>query len=101
MRPKGNTIVFDSKVAEAITNLLNNSRKSQFEITSEIGLGRSNIMTMFKQGRTKLPIRLVVPLAKACNSDPKELMLTVLSEYHPEILVGLGEAFGIATTEDE
>jgi len=102
MRPKGDSSVIKSKVAEEVTRLINSTDKTQFDIAAELGLTRtSNIITMFKQGRTKLPIRLVVPLAKACGEDPEKLMRIVLEEYAPDILEAMSVSFKAAVDESE
>lgn len=101
MRPKQTTYYLESKVAEEITRMLNSTEKSQQEIAQEIGLTKSNIMTMFKQGRTKLPLKFVVPLSKACGQDPAILMNIALEEYAPEILEAMGDSFKTPTTEYE
>lgn len=56
MRPKSSYQTVDSAVAREITRMVNSSEKTQHEIAHELGLERSNIITMFKQGRTKLPL---------------------------------------------
>lgn len=101
MRPKSSNQTIDSGVAREVTRIVNASDKTQHEIAHELGLERSNIITMFKQGRTKLPLNKVVPLSRACGVDPAKLMLLCLEEYQPGILEALGEALRATVTEDE
>lgn len=60
------------------------SSKSQTEIAKEIGYPNPNVITMFKQGRTKVPVTKVPELAKALEMDPILLMKIVMTEYSPE-----------------
>ncbi len=101
MRPKSSYQTVDSAVAREITRMVNSSEKTQHEIAHELGLERSNIITMFKQGRTKLPLNKVVPLSRACGIEPSKLMLLCLEEYQPGIIEALGEALRATVTEDE
>lgn len=81
MRPKADNLYNDCPVAREVTRILNSTTKSQAAITKELGLERSNILTMIKQGRTKLPIRLAAPLARAAGADPKALVVLTLRTY--------------------
>jgi hypothetical protein len=58
--------------------------KSQKQVAVEIGYDKPNVITMIKQGLTKLPINKVGPLAQALNVDPVYLLRLVMSEYHPD-----------------
>jgi hypothetical protein len=71
-------------VAEFLTLKIDSSDKSQSEIARELGYPNQNIITMFKQGRTKLPIPKVPAVAKALDCDPLHLLKVVLTEYAPD-----------------
>lgn len=51
MRPKQSHQVVESRVAQEITRLVNASEKSQYEISLEMGLSKSNFITMLKRKR--------------------------------------------------
>ena len=70
-------------VAEFLADRLASSDKTQREVAVECGFESSNIITMFKQGQTKLPLNRVGPLAKALDVDPAHLLRLVLLEYLP------------------
>lgn len=91
MRPKGNNFYVDCPVAREVTRILNATPKSQADITKEIGLKRSNMLTMIKQGRSKLPIRLGAPLARAAGADPKALVVLALKTYEESLVSTLIE----------
>ena len=76
-------------VAEYLTFHINNSEKTQRQIALEIGYTKPNIITMFKQGATKLPLDKIGPLAKALEIAPDDLFFKVMSEYMPETFEAL------------
>ena len=78
--------MFETKttVAGYITQQLSISPKTQVEITEELGLDKPNIVTMFKQGRTKVPINRVPALANALGVDPVYLLSLTMNEYMPD-----------------
>jgi len=71
-------------VAEFIADRLAESDKTQREIAQECGFEHPNIITMFKNGSTKLPVNLIGALAKALDVDPAHLLRLVMLEYLPE-----------------
>jgi len=82
------------KVAEHLTTLIERSDKTQKEIAAEVGFPKANVLTMMKQGITKVPISRVPALARALEVEPAELMKIVLKEYQPEILEAIEESLG-------
>lgn len=68
--------------------------KTQSEIAQDLGYDKPNIITMFKQGRTKLPFPKVIPLARSIGVDPVHLLRVVLSEYSPETWEVLEQIIG-------
>lgn len=76
-------------VAQYLTFHINNSEKTQRQIAQEIGYTKPNIITMFKQGLTKLPLEKIGPLAKALEIAPDDLFFKVMSEYMPETFEAL------------
>jgi hypothetical protein len=82
---------FKTTVAEYLTHhidaLVKSKEKTQKQISDEIGYTNQNIITMFKQGRTPLPLNKVGPMARSINVDPVYLLRMVMSEYTPETYV--------------
>jgi uncharacterized protein (DUF2252 family) len=66
--------------------------KTQAEIASEAGFVNANMVTMIKQGSSRLPLDRVVPLARALETDPAYLLLLALEQ-----MVGSTEANAIMT----
>jgi hypothetical protein len=60
------------------------SGKTQRQITTEIGYENPNVLTLIKQGKTKLPINKVQAVAKSLGLDQTNLLRIVMSEYMPE-----------------
>jgi len=94
-RVKGNKIVVESKVARLLTQWINSESILQSDIAKALGLGRPNIITMFKSGRTALPLKYIVPLAQCLGRDPEVLLDACMEEYHPELAAALSRYKGV------
>lgn len=81
-------------VAEYLADQIDQSPKSQLEIAQEAGFDTPNIITMFKQGKTKIPLIRVGPLAIALGINPRHLLRMVLSEYMPETWHAVEQSLG-------
>lgn len=90
-----------SKVAKLIEELIENSGKKQKEISEELGYEKPNIITMFKQGQTRLPIPKVPLMAKALDVDPVYLLRVVMEEYEPETWAVIESLIGGAPSTSE
>jgi transcriptional regulator with XRE-family HTH domain len=73
-----------SAVAEFLTTRLAASDKTQRQISVECGFETPNIITMLKNGSTKIPLNRVGALASAIDVDPAYLLRLVLTEYMPD-----------------
>jgi len=83
------------KVTEYFQAAIERSGKRQKQIAEEAGFAKPNIITMFKQGLTPIPLARVPALASALGIPAIELMNVCLSEYHPEILEVIRETYNI------
>ena len=72
-------------VAQYLTEAIARSSKSQVQIAKEAGFAKSNIITMLKQGITRIPFRRIPLLAEAVEVPPKLLLHMCLAEYKPEL----------------
>jgi hypothetical protein len=94
--------VHTETVAEFITHKIRVSGKSQVEIASEVGYDKPNIITMFKQGKTRIPLDKVGSLARALEIDPALLLEKVMGEYMPDTLAALQSVLdGLQLTQNE
>ena len=71
-------------VAEFIADRLAVLDKTQRQVAEECGFETPNVVTMFKQGRMKVPLDRVGSLAKALDADPAHLLRLAMQEYFPE-----------------
>jgi len=89
MRPKGSAVSKDSKTAKLLTVAINDSELSQANIADKLGYARPNMVTMIKQGHSRLPFDKLEKMAELVNLDPKHLLETALEEYEPDIFLML------------
>lgn len=71
-------------VADFIADRLAECDKTQREIAAECGFEKPNIITMFKNGSTKVPLNRIGPFAKAIGADPAHLLRLAMHEYFPD-----------------
>lgn len=90
----------DSIIPRIVTSAVRNSIKSQAEIASELSLN-ANLITMFKQGRTKVPVTRAAELARALGIQEQEFVRLTLEEYHPEVLEVIEKTFVLSQDEVE
>lgn len=94
-------------VAEYLTRQIDtitkSGEKTQKDIADELGYTKPNIITMFKQGKTNLPLNKVGPMAKALGVDSVYLLRMVLNEYYPETYTAIEHLLkgGIVTKNEE
>ena len=85
-RPRAPGIKVADFLRTQIDFVVGSRATTQRQIAIDCGYegSRSNIISMFKQGLTRLPINKVGPMAKSLGIDPVYLLRMVLSEYSPE-----------------
>ena len=75
-------------IADFIADRLAESDKTQREIAAECGFDKPNIITMFKNGSTKVPLNRIGALAKALDADPAHMLR--LATYARIVYCGRG-----------
>ena len=75
--------------------------KTQREIAAEIGYDKPNILSMMKQGETKVPLDKIPLLAKALNVDPAHLFRLALEQYWPGLGSTITQIFGQLASKHE
>jgi hypothetical protein len=78
------TLSKPKSVAEYIDMQIHICGKKQLEIAQESGFEKPNIVTMIKQGKTKLPLDKIGKFAKAIEVDPVFLYRLCMTEYFPD-----------------
>lgn len=86
---------------EFLSDKINQSNVSQIDIAQELGFDQPNIISMFKSGKTKLPLRVIPKLAAILKVDPKQMLRLGMLEYQPETLRAVESVFGGAITKNE
>ncbi|MEO9497653.1 MAG: hypothetical protein ABJG42_24480 [Vibrio splendidus] len=90
----------ESDVPRIITSAVRNSSKSQADLARELNLN-SNLITMFKQGRTKIPIARAREVAIALDLDTYAFVRMILEEYYSDILFSIESTFAFSSDESE
>jgi hypothetical protein len=91
----------DKTVAQYLAFQLDSSKKTQREIANSIGYTNANVITMFKQGLTKIPIHVAPKLAAAIGIDPGHFLRMCMNEYMPELLPEIEAHIGGLCTKNE
>lgn len=94
----------DTRLAKFLTKriLQLKPRKSQREIAAEAGFIQPNMLSMFKNGSSKLPLDRVPGLAKALECDPKHLFLMALDQLGGDTTdLAIRQIFGTLVTQNE
>ena len=80
-------------VADYIRLQIDLCGKKQSEIAQQAGFDKPNMITMIKQGRTKLPLEKIGRMAKALGVDPLHLFKMTMREYQPETWAEIQKLF--------
>lgn len=94
-------MVISSQVAALVAEQIRITGKKQLQIAEEAGFDNPNVITMIKQGRTKLPLGKVGPMAKALELDPTALLKLCIKEYQPETWEAISPYMDEMLTADE
>lgn len=90
-----------SRTAAFLAKAIEFSGMSQRDIAEEAGFPMPNVISMMKQGKTKVPLDRIPGLAAACHVDPVYFLRLALEEYHPEVYAVLVNTLGVPMTENE
>jgi hypothetical protein len=90
-----------SRVARFISERIELTGQRQTDIAKKAGFGMPNIITMIKQGKTRLPVDKIWPMAIALETDPVALLHLCLQEYHPELWKSYAPYLENTVTKDE
>ena len=90
-----------SRVARFITERIEATAKLQKDVATKAGFDKPNMITMIKQGRTRLPLDKVGPMAMALETDPVALLQMCMEEYQPKTWAAIAPFMEMVLTEDE
>lgn len=89
-------------VAQFISAKIHESGKSQIEIAEACGWPAVNMVTMVKQGKTRLPIDKIGQLAQVLEIEPHYLFWLTMAEYFPDTLYAIEHVIrGVMLNEHE
>jgi transcriptional regulator with XRE-family HTH domain len=78
------------------------SGMTQTEIAARAGYPNQNMITMLKQGTTKLALDRVAGLARGLDVDPRHLFVMALEQQgHETTAQEIREIFGVVVTRNE
>lgn len=87
--------------AAFLERAIRRSGRTQAEIAREAGLRSPNVLSMMKQGQTKVPLARIPALARACGADGLYFLRLALEEYNPEVFKLLMDTLGESLTDAE
>lgn len=90
-----------NRFVECVADLIDGSEKTQRQIAAEMDYPNPNIISMFKQGITRVPLDKVPALALAVAADKVDLVRLWLETYEPEMKQVLDEVLGIPLSANE
>jgi transcriptional regulator with XRE-family HTH domain len=90
-----------SPTADHLDRAIADSGKTLRDICSEIGLPRTNALSMMRRGTCKVPLDRIQALAEACGVPPAPFLRIAMEEYHPEVWKTLQQVFGSVLTQNE
>lgn len=90
-----------SRFVKHIDRLITESELIQREIADRLGYEKANIITMFKQGTTRVPLDKVPQLADALDVDRVDLINVWLKDYEPEMLEVVQQNLGVVLSRSE
>jgi len=91
----------ESQVAKFIQHRVQTLGKKQTLIAKEAGFDKPNVITMIKQGKTKLPLAKVGVIAAALETDPIHLLKLCISEYQPDTWEAVSPLLDEMLTKEE
>jgi hypothetical protein len=89
------------KFHEFLDALINYSDKSQVQIAEELHYERPNVISMFKTGKTRVPLERIGDFAKVLGVDKAMLLRLAMNEYAPSLLKTIEDCFGLVLTDAE
>lgn len=90
-----------SQVARFIERRIEETGQKQKDIAFKVGFEKPNVITMIKQGKTRLPLDKVGLMANALEIDPTELFQLCMEEYQPATWKVIAPYMENAMTKDE
>ena len=90
----------ESIIPRIVTSAVRKSDKTQATIAAELDIN-ANLITMFKQGRTRVPVARAADIAKSLGINEVNFVRLVLEEHHKDVLRAIEATLVVAESEEE
>lgn len=90
-----------SPTAMMLTTAIENTDLTQREIADRVGFKNANIISMLKNGETRVPLERIPALATTLGMDERAFLLVAIEEYHPGVHEVLVEVLGVPLSDAE
>ncbi|WP_286758559.1 helix-turn-helix domain-containing protein [Sulfitobacter sp. UBA1132] len=90
-----------SPTAQMLAKAIDESGLTQREIADRVGFKHANIITMMKQGLTRVPLDRVPALAQTLGLNQSKFLLVAIEEYHQGVYEVLSDTLGLPFSDAE
>ena len=90
-----------SVTAIKLSRAIDKSGLTQREIAERAGFRHANMISMMKQGLTRVPLNRIPALARTLGMNEQDFLLTAIQEYHPGIHEVLVDILGLPLSDAE
>ncbi|PYG26278.1 hypothetical protein C8N36_12621 [Pelagimonas varians] len=90
-----------SPTAKMLSEAIDASDMTQREIADRIGMNNANVISMMKQGITRVPLNRIPAFSKTLDMDAQAFLMTAIEEYHPGTREVLVDVLGLPFSETE
>lgn len=90
-----------SPTAMMLADAIEKSDLTQREIADRVGFKNANIISMLKNGETRVPLERIPALAATLGMDERQFLLVAIEEYHPGVHEVLIEVLGVPQSDAE
>ena len=90
-----------SPTALMLSDAIEASDLTQTEISNRAGFKHPNVLTMMKQGLTRVPLQRIPALAQALGMDQSAFLLLAIEEYHSGVYEILTDVLGVPFSDAE
>lgn len=91
----------NSPTADLLAYYIEQSPMTQSEIAQRLGYKHPNVLSMFKNGDSPVPIAKISALSKVLEIDERRFLRTALAEYHPGMFEVIESIEGQILTDNE
>ena len=90
-----------SPTAQTLSKAIDQSGLTQREIADRTGFKHPNVLSMMKQGLTRVPLHRIPALAQTLGIDQTSFLLVAIEEYHNGVYEVLCDTLGLPFSDAE